>query len=264
MKVATTRGLNGGTGLPTEAKKWAELLEVPYIEREGNGSLQSIKEANNLDCLIVATKKGPQIFSDEGVLFYHPGMAVLRLQKILQGDSDNFVRACELKAGSRILDATLGFASDAAIASYVVGDAGLVKGLEASKPLWFLVTEGLHNYVSEEPELTRALRRIQTQFGQAATYLKTLATDSFDVIYFDPMFKYPVKLSSNMKPLRPVAFTEPLRQETLREALRVAPLVVVKERTPRVLQELGIEELYGSKYSKVKYGILRRQANGKT
>ena len=61
-----------------------------------------------------------------------------------------------------------------------------------------------------------------------------------------------------MKPLRPLAYAEPLDKAVLSEALRVAPLVVVKERTPRVLRELGIEELYGSKYSKVKYGILRR------
>jgi len=264
MKVATTRGLNGGSYLPTQAKEWSVLLGVPYIERQGNGSLQAIKEANNLDCLIVATKQGPQIFSDEGTLFYHPGMAVLRLQKILQGEADNFVRACELKPGSKILDATLGFASDAAIAAYVVGDTGLVRGLEASGPLWLLVTAGLRNYVCEEPELTKALRRIETQHTEAHTYLNTLAADSFDVVYFDPMFKYPIKLSSNMKPLRPVAFMEPLAEETLKEALRVAPLVVIKERTPRVLQELGIKEICGSKYSKVKYGILRRQDNEKT
>ncbi|MDD4722766.1 MAG: class I SAM-dependent methyltransferase [Acidaminococcaceae bacterium] len=264
MNIATTRGLNGGNALPTQAKKWARLLEVPYIERQGNGSLQAIKDAYNLDGILVATKNGPQLFSDEGILFYHPGMAVLRLQKIFQGEQDNFVAACELKLGSRILDATLGFASDAAIASYVVGNDGLVQGLEASKPLWFLVTEGLQHYVSDEPLLDQALRRIKTKWTEAGIYLKTLASDSFDVVYFDPMFKYPVKLSSNMKPLRPMAYTEPLVRATLTEALRVAPLVVVKERTPRVLRDLGINELLGSKYSKVKYGILRRKANETT
>jgi len=264
MKIAITRGLNGGSALPTQAKQWAQLLEVPYIERQGNGSLQAIKEANNLDGLLVATKKGPQLFSDEGILFYHPGMAVLRLQKILQGKQDNFIVACELKKGSRLLDATLGFASDAAIASYVVGKEGYVQGLEASLPLWFVVTEGLKHYVSDEPLLDQALRRIKTQWTEAGEYLKKVAKDSFDVVYFDPMFKYPVHLSSNMKPLRPLAYTKPLVRETLLEALRVAPLVVVKERTPKVLKALGIEEVFGSKYSKVKYGILRRQANETT
>ena len=258
MNFATVRGLNGGSDLPTQAKKWAELLGITYIERDGNSSLQFIMQSYNLDCLIVATKNGPQIFSEEGKLFYHPGMAVQRLQKLLRGERDNFVEACELQAGSRILDATLGFASDAAIASYVVGPEGCVQGLEASKPLWFLVKEGLHNYVGEETELNEALRRIKTVCTEAKVYLKTLETDSFDVVYFDPMFRYPVNLSSNMKPLRPVAYVEPLDKAVLSEAMRVAPLVVVKERTPRVLRELGINELYGSKYSKVKYGILRR------
>jgi len=258
MNFATVRGLNGGSDLPALAKKWAELLEVPYIERSGNGSLQFIMQSYKLDCLVVATKKGPQIFSEEGKLFYHPGMAVLRLQKLLQGEKDNFVAACELKSGSRILDATLGFASDAAIASYVVGDKGLVLGVEASKPLWFLVKEGLQNYASEETELNNALRRIKTVCTEAKAYLKTLESDSFDVIYFDPMFRYPVNSSSNMKPLRPLAYMEQLDVATLLEGLRVAPLIVVKERTPRVLRDLGIKELYGSKYSKVKYGILRR------
>lgn len=258
MNIAITCGLNGGNALPTEAKRWAKLLKVPYIKRNGNGSLGEIKEANNLDGILVATKKGPQFFSNEGLLFYHPGMAVLRIKKLLQGSTDNFITACALKKGSRILDATLGLAGDAAVASYVVGTEGCVHGLEASQPLWFLVTEGLKNYVSAEPMLTQALRRIKTQWVKADVYLQTLPDDSFDVVYFDPMFKHPVKLSSNMKPLRPVAYTKPLERAILLEALRVAPLVVVKERTPKVLKDLGINELFGSKYSKVKYGILRR------
>ena len=93
---------------------------------------------------------------------------------------------------------------------------------------------------------------------EAGIYLRSALKDTFDVVYFDPMFKRPIKESSGMQPLRPVSYKEPLTKEILAEALRVAPKVVVKEHSLEVLSALGIEEIEGGKYSKIQYGILRR------
>ena len=258
MKFAVTVGKNEDSSLPIWAKKWADSLQVPYVPRPEKGTLKGLLHDNGLDCLLVATKKGPQIVTEDDTLFYHPSMAVLRIDKLLQGQEDNFVKACNLKPGTRFLDCTLGFASDSAIASFVVGDTGKVVGLEASKPIWFIVKEGLYTYKDKREELNRAMRKIEVIHEEAFAYLKTLKDNSFDVVYFDPMFKHPVKDSSNMHPLRKVSFAKPLTKEIVKEALRVAPLVVVKERTLSVFNSLGITELTGGKYSKIKYGILRR------
>jgi len=61
-----------------------------------------------------------------------------------------------------------------------------------------------------------------------------------------------------MQPLRPVAFKEPLTREVLEEALRVAPTVVVKEHSHKVLKDLGFTEIQGTKTGSINYGILRR------
>jgi len=132
---------------------------------------------------LIATMEGPQIFTEEGLLKYHPGMAVLRAHKLELGEKDNFVTACGLQPGMKFLDCTLGLVGDAAIASLVVGKTGQVEALEASKPLWLLTAAGLATYVCADPELTAALRRISTQRGQADIYLRSLSKNSFDVVY---------------------------------------------------------------------------------
>ena len=260
MKFAVTNGANKAANLAFLAQKWAASLQVPYITRQKNEkiSLAVLLEENALDCLLVATNRGPQLYSREGKLVYHPSMAVLRVEALLAGREDNFTKACALKPGMRFLDATLGLASDAAIAAFVVGVTGQVIGLEASKPLWFLVKRGLASYKCKNSSLTASLRRIIAIHAEAGEYLRTLPADSFDVVYFDPMFKFPIKASSSMQPLRPVSYAGRLNKNILQEALRVAPRVVVKERFWHILQQLGIEEICGGKYSRVQYGILRR------
>lgn len=258
MKFAVTVGLNRATNLSSLAKKWALQLDVPYLARPTKGTLESLLQEYELDALIVATANGPQIFSAEGTLFFHPGMAVLRLKKILAGEKDNFADALELKPGMRVLDCTMGLASDAAIAAYISGESGKVVALEASAPVWFVVSQGLKEYKAEDEQLNSALRRIETIHSTAEEFLNTLPKDAFDVVYFDPMFHRPVSTSSNMTPLRPVAFEKALEKSVIDEALRVAPLVVVKERSTKLLERLGISEFKGGRYSRIIYGIKRR------
>ncbi len=258
MRYAVTIGLNGSPGLPVLARKWALQLNVPYVKRQSKGTLEEILAENDLDALVVATNKGPQVFSREGTLFFHPGMAALRHKRLSQGEKDNFAEALSLKPGIKVLDCTMGLAGDAAIASYLCGESGRVVGLEASAPIWFVVTNGLLSYNSCDKNLIKAFRRIETVQTTAEEYLRILPDNSFDVVYFDPMFRYPVTGSANMIPLRPVAYDKPLSKELLEDALRVAPLVVVKERTSKLLEELGFSEFSGGRYSRIKYGIRRR------
>ena len=245
----------------SRAKRWAREFKVPYVPRQDELSLEAMLDALQVEALLIATDQGPHVYSKGGDFFYHPGMGVLRWKKLFnrQGVAvDHFVEAVALKPGQRYLDATLGLAGDALIAAHLVGERGQVIGLEASPLLYFVVSQGLGTYKSKLPELNSDLRRIRTVCTASLDYLKQQPKDSFAVVYFDPMFRFPVQAASGMKPLRPLALEQPLTLETVEEALRVAPRVVIKERGRKILQQLGCQEFSGGCYSSVIYGIRTR------
>lgn len=258
MKFAVTTVRNNAYRFTETAQAWAKSLKSVYIPRNKYSKLEAMLAEEKLDAILVVAAEGAHIFTAEGTFFYHPSMAVLRMQKLKNGEKDNFSDALEIKPGMKILDATLGLASDAAIASYLVGNNGTVVGVEGSNLLAFVVSKGLQEYQAKDDDLNKALRKIHVVCSAAEDYLQQCEADSFDIVYFDPMFRYPVSGSSAMSVLRPVAYEKPLTQHCLELALKAAPKVVIKERTENILKEYGCQEISGGRYSKVKYGIIRR------
>lgn len=247
-----------GSGAVQTAKDMAARLGVGYLDRPHNQVLEEFMAAQALAAVIVLEKDGPRIHSEYGTFAYHPGMAEIRVQQLLRGAPDHLVQALDLRSGARVLDCTLGLASDAAVAACVVGPTGRVVGLEASLLLHFAVQYGLAHYECKTPLLTAALRRVEAVHAVAGEYLAACAADSFDVVYFDPMFRHPVQGSKAMEALRPLALEEPLDRTTVELALKVAPRVVIKERSEYLLREYGCQEYVGGKYSRIKFGIIRR------
>ena len=247
-----------GSGAIAAAKAMAAELGVTYLDRPHNQVLEEFMVAQGLEAVIVLEKDGPRIHSQYGTFAYHPGMAEIRVQQLLRGAPDHLVKALDLRCGARVLDCTLGLASDAAVAACMVGETGRVVGLEASLLLHFAVKHGLAHYECKTPLLTAALRRVEAVHAVAAEYLASCAPDSYDVVYFDPMFRHPVHGSKAMEALRPLALEEPLAKSTVELALKVAPRVVIKERSEYLLAEYGCTEYVGGKYSRIKFGIIRR------
>ncbi len=255
--VMLSRNARGSAAIET-AKAMAAQLGVTYVERPHNQVLEAFMAAQGLAAVIVLEKDGPRIHSEHGTFAYHPGMAEIRVQQLLRGAPDHLVWALDLHPGARVLDCTLGLASDAAVAACVAGSTGRVVGLEASLLLHFAVQHGLAHYECKTPLLTAALRRVEAVHAVAAEYLATCAPNSFDVVYFDPMFRHPVQGSKAMEALRPLSLEEPLARSTVELALKVAPRVVIKERSEYLLAEYGCQEYVGGKYSRIKFGIIRR------
>lgn len=185
-------------------------------------------------------------------------MADLRLKHVAAGESDHLIEALALKPGMKVLDCTLGLASDAIVASYAVGATGKVVGVEASPLLAFVVARGLACYETGRQDVDAAMRRIKAVHARADDYLQNVPPDSFDAVYFDPMFRFGVKTSANMKPLRPLAYEKEVNAEIIELALKAAPRVVIKERSESFLRGLGCTEIQGGRHSRVKYGIIRR------
>jgi len=252
--ITTTR--NNQKELQPVAEGWAREFRVPFVYRE-DWNLDRMLVEYQADALLLASSQGAKVYCNGHKFAYHPSMAKLRIENIKKGGRDHLVDAMKLHPGMRVLDCTLGLAADAAVASFVVGETGKVVGLEKSRILYFAVQQGLQTYDAKDPDLTDALRRIVAVNGDAEMYLKT-GSEEYDVIYFDPMFETPVTGSSNMEPLRDLAFKKLLTKELVDLALTRAPMVVIKERYIGYLRNLGCREFGGGKYSSVKYGIRYR------
>lgn len=263
-KTVVTTSLEPDSAVRERARWWAETLKCPLIPRdrdmESSLTLNRIAVANDADVVVVVGRRVTRLAVGEREFRFHPGMAKLRIQALARGQGDRLIAACRIDKGYSFLDCTLGLAADAIVASYVVGASGKVVGLESQVLLAALAEEGLHNYIDEDKQMVEAMGRIKVVHSQAESYLAGLADETFDVVYFDPMFRHTRKKSSAMDMLRLLGNPAPLSGEAIREALRVARYrVVVKEgRGSRVFEELGISRIVGGKYSPVAYGVLEK------
>ena len=173
--------------------------------------------------------------------------------------------AMDLRPGMSVLDCTLGMAADALVAAHAVGDGGQVTGLEAM-PLVAAVTRwGLAGLSAGEEdsreEVNAAARRITVISAEHLVFLQRTPADSFDVVYFDPMFRRPKKASPGIQALRTHADPSPLELETIQQARRVCrSRVVVKESFGSAeFSRLGLQQFGGGRYSPIQYGILLKE-----
>ena len=254
-----TTGIRSGQQLEVEALALSQELNVPYLQRDKH-SLQAIREQSGANVLLLVRKERLSLVVDGKELFFHPGLAKLRIKEIQAGKTDQMISAMDLKEGDTLLDCTLGLASDALVASYVAGARGRVVGLEDSRPVAEIVGRGLKSYSGEKPAVIEAMRRIQVYHENHLNYLKQLPDNSFDVVYFDPMFREPKEKSSSLSPLRPLANQNPLSPEAVLESIRVArKRVVMKESSnSQEFSRLDFHTIQGGRYSPVAYGIIQK------
>jgi 16S rRNA (guanine1516-N2)-methyltransferase len=245
------------TAIEHEASKLAEILDAPVIAR-GNSSLAAIRAEYKVGHVLVVTKTGPVVNTPGGEYFFHLNMAQLRINNLINGKPDHMVTAMGLTPGMTVLDCTLGLATDAIVASFVTGETGTVLGLEASPIIAAITGLGLRQFCADNSEISAALRRIKVKHADYNYLLPTLPDKCFDVVFFDPMFRAPIRNSSNLKPLRFLADNRPISLRAVKEACRIAnKRVVVKEgNSSPEFTRLGISAVFGGKYSSVHYGVI--------
>jgi len=239
-------------------------LAVPFIER-GRNSLQNLRQKYNATVIVIIERQVPVAYHVAERFFFHPGMSELRILNMLRGAKDSLIEAMALKPGMSVLDCTAGLAADALVSSHAVTNTGKVVGLEVSPLIASVTRWGLQSLSVEPkvkvPEIRQAARNIEIIPVDHREYLARLADNSYDVVYFDPMFRRPKFSSAGILPLRVFADDRPLTQVSLGQALRVARLrVVVKEASgSSEFNRLGIWRLAGGKYSSVQYGVLFKE-----
>ncbi|MBL8912797.1 MAG: class I SAM-dependent methyltransferase, partial [Archangium sp.] len=201
------------------AKEKAAEWGLPFVDREKKMSLAPMLEAH-ADAFLVLGGDGWTLSDGQGSLRFSPGMGAVRIRRLIntpdQSD-DVLLKLAELKAGDTVFDGTLGLAADALVCAFRVGDTGRVIGSEASLPIFALVSEGLRASGSQ----------IEVRHGGAAQVLREFEDHSLDVITLDPMFEVPKKSSTAFEALRRFAVHQPLDEETLAHARRVAKRCVI-------------------------------------
>lgn len=220
------------------AEERAAALGLPYMERQPN--LETMGK-DGPDAFLVYGKRGPALLSRGASHTFHTGTAKLRILAMRRGGEDRLCRL--LPEGTRtVLDATFGEGKDSLVLSWYLGEKGRVTALEKSPALWEIGRWGIERFEDREPDVTAALRRIRLVRADFREFLKNAPDAGWDVIFFDTMFRRPVKREeNNREAFRSGACYDLLDEDILREAARAAgKRVIVKERPFSALFRCGL------------------------
>lgn len=246
-------------GIPVdpELMQFAAESGVSYTPRRDR-SITRIMAEEGAAGVIIWKQEGPVLYQGGERFFYHPSMGKNRVSRIRKGQSDPMIEAMGLRKGWEVLDCTLGLGADALVVSFVVGDEGRVLGVESSPITAAVVRWGIKKYPRGPVWLKAAMDRIEIICADHLEVLKELPARSFDIVYFDPMFRHPINSSQAISPLRQLANHRPLSEEAIAEALRVSrSRVVVKERAGSTeFERLGIQQVLTGEHRDIAYGII--------
>lgn len=237
------------------AVELADRLGSVFAVR-GNRTIRRLLQRHRASAAIVAGVREMHLVYHGRRYGFHPNMALSRMIALRDGGRDRLVEVAALKAGERFLDCTCGLAADAVVAAYALGEAGVVRALESSAALAAIVGCGLRHYGYKDVELVAAMRRVDVLAQDYTHLLPTLETNSWDVVYFDPMFETGLSDSGAIDLVRILGKPGLPSSDAITQARRVAArCVVIKDRKPgRFLTEMGIEIVSAAK--RVWYGRL--------
>lgn len=228
-----------------------------YVPRR-KGGLKAIIEEQQADAVLVWHRQGPVLHLGDHKLFFHPGMAKIRLALYRsKGQADPLIEAARIEVGDAVLDCTLGLGADSIVLAYFAR-AGEVLALESSPSIAYTIKWGMRLYQSAMPWLDEAIHRVEVRAADHLSHLRTLPDNCYDIVYFDPMFRAPLLKSETLLPIRVLGNPEALTVQAVDEARRVArKRVVIKERSQSTeFSRLGCHRVLGSINNRVRFGVI--------
>ena len=238
MEVVVTTDRKPTQEMLKEAKEVAQRLGAPLTPRR-HRTISSIMREFNRPVLVVNRDLTLTLHTLKGQkLFFHPGLFKIRLLNYLAGGKESLVEAMDLKEGETVLDCNLGLAQDALMAAFV--SKRPVVGLEKEPVIYEIVKRGLKSFKPEGKLKVAefAFNLVEPKLADNYQYLKALPDNSYDVVYFSPMFIKPKWKDGVMMPFREVAVKDFISPQTLKEAERVARKRVV------IKVNRGVKELF--------------------
>lgn len=239
--MIVTTGLEPGWETRQHAVELAARFGLQVTERR-DLSLNELRRRHGDDEVLIVSALGARLEKPgKKPFFFHPNTSAFRIKRLLRGDTDAMLVACQIQPGDFVLDATMGLGADAIVFAHATGTEGRVVGVESEEVLAILVEDGFRHWASGEVALQQAMRRIEVRCGNHLDVLRDLPDGSFDVVYFDPMFETTVHSSTGIAGVREYANSEALTEEAISEAMRVAKRrVVLKEgKTGRMYERFG-------------------------
>lgn len=254
--VVTTAGRTNEEYI-LKAKEISKRLNLTFLKRQKK-SVSTIQKEQHANVLVVSKERLElYIYGSTSPFFFHPNSAAFRLKRLLNGEQDSFLEAVGLNEGDHFLDTTAGLCSDSIIAAYAVGDSGVVHACEKEPLIAYVVEVGLKSYETKNKALLKSMCSIQLIRQDALDFMNTVAPNSYDVVYLDPMFDEIIEESSNFQALREVGVQDSLTEEWVAEAKRLARKRVVLKahfRSP-LFEQFGFKrEIRLS--SKFHYGVI--------
>lgn len=247
--------------LSQEAESWAESIGAVFVPRRGR-TVEQLRRRYGTEHLLIYTSRGPVIERDEGKHFFSLNMAELRIQQLRKGKADHLLEAFGVKRPVSVLDATCGFGADSIVASFGLPAGSAIAALEAVPQMAAVTGWGFSHYVHDKCDVTEALRRIRLYNENYRTYLAN-CRETYDIIYFDPMFSQPVQASCQFQPVRAIMDHEELTRASLERAMHLSKRVVVKGRFLQpLLQAFPAARIMGGRYSRVRYAVLEGNIHG--
>ncbi|WP_409346869.1 class I SAM-dependent methyltransferase [Paenibacillus sp. MBLB4367] len=244
--------------LKAAVNRLADGLEGKLVPRR-QYSLPRLRSMYGDSDILVANERELRYYAGDGTeVYFHPSNGYVRIKRMRKGESDLLIEISGASPGDSVLDCTAGLAADAIVFAYAVGPTGTVTALESSPVLACLLREGLSSYTTEIAEATVAMRAVRVEESDHLDYLRRQPDRSFDIVYFDPMFRKPIQDSSSMSPIRSVADMRALTEEAVAEAKRVARrCVILKEhRDSGEFERLGFTRNDRSQAAKTVYGVI--------
>lgn len=236
MTLIVTTAIDKEAKLVKRAQDLAHLYGGVYQDRGKRTMKQIYRQAEGT---LVLNKNELIYYDAEGQkLFFHPNTAWLR---VLNG-RDPLLEALACPTGASVLDATMGMASDSLVMQYF---GYQVTALESNPLVHLIVSDGLSRFVMEDSRFTQAMRDLVTFCQDHESYLAQVEDKSIDCVYFDPMFKVGIEESKNLDGIRLLANRQPLTEETLAQAKRVARhrIVVKAHYQDPIFEDLGLTRI---------------------
>jgi SAM-dependent methyltransferase len=229
------------------AQRVAEACGLPFVPRRF-----APKEAPSL----VVESDGAHLVLGDRVVRSHPGMGLVRVRRLRKGEEhDPLIELGEVRPGDTILDATLGYAQDALVLAEGAGDRGRVLGIESSPLLAALTMAGAQHWPAPGATL---MGRVEVRCADFRSVLPTIPDGSYDIVYFDPMFRRPRMAAPDFAVLRDLAELDPLLPGDIEHACRIARRwVLVKDGFPGDdLRRLGLPRVRSRRSAEIMFGRL--------
>ncbi len=243
-----------------DALKLSKKLSLKFVERK-DASVESLLKAFGKNVLVVFNDGSLTLFTLKGNrLFFHPGLFKIRLIQYLRGEPEWFSRASGIKEGDSVLDCNLGLAQDALLAAFITKRK--VIGLEVDPIIAEIVRRGLKSYrpKGKLKLAEKAFKLIEVLNKDNSSFLFSAKENSFDVVYFSPMFIKPKFRCDVMTPFREVAFKGFPDEKTIEQAVRVARkrvVIKINEAAASLFPYLSEFELSGGA-GHVKYLVYKK------